>query len=322
MTEQSARGRADEHSEPVLGDSPRRPAAPWNVVWTRGSGTGAVAAMLTDQEPTRVEGDLRSACIDARADALVTKKLSSFDLVNVAAPYKVDPERVRAVAAAVGSGPNSLLAASIAHRIARNLAIPGSLITAPPPGTSEASARALLDDLARDAPGLSRTVAIDGGAASIVERVGDETLLILGEPGGSWLHRQFFGPGRKIIHSAPAGALVVRAAPTRCFRYATEPVYVGAAMRAGDAVRVTELRVIPVVDDGRLIGITRRSALIEADPDLPVGSLMHPPLALAEDDALDAAWGLAAAYEGAPIPVVDGDGALVGTIDPAAVGIG
>ncbi|MCH8137897.1 MAG: indole-3-glycerol-phosphate synthase TrpC, partial [Proteobacteria bacterium] len=60
-----------------------------------------------------------------------------------------------------------MLAAAIAYRIARHLAVPGSLVTAPAPGASEASARALLDDLARDAPGLSRSVQPAGGAAAI-----------------------------------------------------------------------------------------------------------------------------------------------------------
>jgi CBS domain-containing protein len=292
------------------------------VVWTRGSATGEVAALLSDGSPVRVEGDLREACIAGRADILVTKKLSSFDLVSAVAPYKVDPARIGGVAAAVGSGPNSTLAAEIAHRLCNHLGVPGTLITAPPPGTTEASARALLDDVARDVPGMARAVQTDGGAASIVERVGDETLLILGEPGGSWLHRQFFGPGRKLIHAAPTGALVVRAAPTRVFRFTAAPAYVGAAMHAGDAVKVTSARVVPVVDDGELIGIVRRSRLVDADPARPVDELMEPPLALDQEDTLDAAWGLAATYEGAPIPVIDGGGTLVGTIDPNTVGIG
>ena len=278
--------------------------------------------MLSGGDPVRVEGDLREACVDARADILVTKKLTSFDLVSAVAPYKVDATGIEGVAAAVGSGPTSMLAASVAHRIANHLGVPGRLVTAPAPGATEASARALLDDLARDAPGLARSVQPEGGAPSIIEALDEATLLVVGEPGGSWLHRQFFGPGRKLIHAAPTGALVVRAAPARCFRYAEEPFYVGAEMRSGDAVKVTPTRVVAVVEEGELVGIARRSALAEADPDRAVGDVMEPPVALEQDDTLDAAWALAAFFESAPIPVVDPDGSHVGTVDPRRVGIG
>jgi len=322
MTDQPARGSAeDQTSEPSLGQSPRGGQLPCNAIWTRGSATGEVAAMLSE-DPVRVEGDLRDACVNARADVLVTKKLSSFDLVSAVAPHKVAPDRIQAVAAAVGSGPNSMLAAAVVYRIANHLGVPGKLVTAPAPGATEASARELLDHLARDAPGLARSVQPDGGAPSIVESLEDATLLVVGEPGGSWLHRQFFGPGRKLIHAAPTGALVVRAAPARCFRFAEEPAYVGAEMRCGDAVKVIPARVMAVVEDGELIGIARRSALLTSDVDRSVGELMEPPVALEQDDPLDAAWALAAFFESAPIPVVDPHGVLVGTVDPRAAGIG
>lgn len=323
MINQPARGSAEDRSSDPIVKRPRVPARPlWNVVWTRGSATSEVAAMLCEAEPIRVEGDLRDACFDARADVLVTKKLSSFDLVNTVAPHKVDADQVRSVAAAVGSGPNSMLAVAVAYRISKHLGVPGKLVTAPAPGATEAAARELLDDLAKDAPGLARSVQPDGSAASIVDGLDANTLLIVGEPGGSWLHRQFFGPGRKLIHAAPTGALVVRAAPPRCFRFVQEPAYVGARMRAGDAVKVIRARVMPVVDDRELIGIARRSALLASGADLPVADVMEPPVALEQDDLLDAAWALAAFFESAPIPVVDPDGVLVGTVDPRSTGIG
>ena len=49
---------------------------------------------------------------------------------------------------------------------------------------------------------------------------------------------------------------------------------------------------------------------------------MEPPVALEQDDPLDAAWSLAAFFESAPIPVVAPDGTLAGVVDPRAVGIG
>jgi CBS domain-containing protein len=324
MIDQPARGSEEDRSpEPLAEESPQRPMPPWNVVFTRGSATSDIATMLSGGAPIRVEGDLRAATMDARADMLVTKKLTSFDLVSAVVPNKVDPEKVSGVAAAVGTGPNSRLAAAVTHRIAGYLGVPGRLITAPAPGAGEASARELLDDLARETPGLARSVLPPGSnAASIVEGLEPDTLLVLGEPGGSWLHRQFFGPGRKLIHDAPTGALIVRAAPPRCFRFVGDPDYVGAGMRAGDAVKVFVSRVVPVVEERQLVGIARRSALLTSEVDRPVADLMEPPVALDQDDLLDAAWALAAFFEGAPIPVVDPDGALVGTIDPRRIGIG
>lgn len=315
MTDQPARGSA-EHQPPEAAPSP------WTVVWTRGEATAEVAAMLSGGSPVRVEGDLRDACVAARADALVTKKLTSFDLVNTVVPHRVDPTEISGVAAAVGSGPNSSLAAAVAHRIASRLGVGGMLITAPAPGASKAEAHKLLAELARDAPGLDRRLQVDGGAPSIVDGLGPGTLLVIGEPGGSWIHRQFFGPGRKLIHAAPTGALIVRAAPVRCFHVAGEPSYLGAVMRSEDAAQLMASRVVPVVDDGRLVGIVRRTMLLAADPDTPVVEVMEPTVALDQTDPIDAAWALAAVFEGAPIPVVAPDGTLWGTVDPRAIGIG
>lgn len=315
MTDQPARGSAEQQpTEPV--------SAPWTVVWTRGEATAEIAGLLSDGNPVRVEGDLRDACIDARADALVTKKLTSFDLVSTVVPHRVDPDEIKGVAAAVGSGPNSGLAARVAHRIAANLDVGGMLVTAPSPGATRAAAHRLLAEVARSAPGFDRRLQVDGGAPSIVDGLATGTLLVIGEPGGSWIHRQFFGPGRKLIHAAPTGALVVRSAPLRCFQVAAEPSYLGAVMRAEDAAAVMTARVIPVVDDGRLIGIVRQSALRAADPDAPVVELMEPPVSLDRADPIDAAWALAAEFESAPIPVTAPDGTLWGTVDPRAVGIG
>jgi CBS domain-containing protein len=315
MTDQPARGSAEQQPSASM-------PAPWTVLWTRGGATAEIAAMLCGGTPVRVEGELREACVEARADALVTKKLTSFDLVNTVVPHRVEPDDIGGVAAAVGSGPNSGLAAGVAHRIATHLGVRGMLVTAPAPGATRAEAHRLLADLGRQAPGFDRRLQVDGGAPSIVEGLAPGTLLVIGEPGGSWIHRQFFGPGRKLIHAAPTGALVVRSAPMRCFQVAGEPSYLGAVMRSEDAAQLMGSRVVPVVDDGRLVGIARRTALVAADPDTPVVEVMESPVALDQDDPVDAAWGLAALFEGAPIPVVAPDGTLWGTVDPRSIGIG
>jgi CBS domain-containing protein len=59
-----------------------------------------------------------------------------------------------------------------------------------------------------------------------------------------------------------------------------------------------------------------------APHDRPVAELMEPPVALEQDDPLDAAWALAAFFESSPIPVIDPGGELFGVVDPRVVGIG
>ena len=110
--------------------------------------------MLSGGDPVRVEGDLREACVEARADVLITKKLSSFDLVSAVVPHNVERDEIRGVAAAVGSGPNSTLAAAVAYRISTYLGIPGMLVTAPAPGGTETAGKTKLTP-SRDQPSRS-----------------------------------------------------------------------------------------------------------------------------------------------------------------------
>ncbi len=93
-------------------------------------------------------------------------------------------------------------------------------------------------------------------------------------------------------------------------------------MRAEDAARVTSARVVPVVEERLLVGIARRAVLMAAPHDRAVAELMEPPVALEQDDPLDAAWALAAFFESSPIPVIDPEGVLFGVVDPQVVGIG
>ena len=77
-------------------------ASSWSVVWTRGEGCETLAGMLASDGPSFAEGDLRDACIAARAHVIVQRKLTSFDLVNVVASNRFDVDRVSSVVAAIG----------------------------------------------------------------------------------------------------------------------------------------------------------------------------------------------------------------------------
>ncbi len=86
------------------------------VAWTRGGGCADAANLLAGGTAMRIEGDLRTTCVRERIDALVSRKLSSFDLVPVIVPQSVDFENVERVTAAVGGGPHSPFAVAVAAR--------------------------------------------------------------------------------------------------------------------------------------------------------------------------------------------------------------
>ena len=63
------------------------PGKPFQVVWTRGRGCRELAELLGGDTAIRSAGDLTDACVEARADMVVSRKLlPSFDLVPVAVP--------------------------------------------------------------------------------------------------------------------------------------------------------------------------------------------------------------------------------------------
>ena len=118
-----------------------------------------------------------------------------------------------------------------------------------------------------------------GAVARLTARVGT-AMGIPGDrnPGGSWLQRQFFGPGRKLTVGAPCGALIVRDAPRRCFQAMTDWNAFGPRMRVADALCLLEDAAAPVVDNGRVIGSARRSVLAASDPTVPIDTVIEPPV--------------------------------------------
>ena len=288
------------------------PALWRSVVWTRGSGCTELASLLSLGEPIQVDDDLRSACIAERARLLVARKLSSFDLVSTAVPIDLKPELVGGVVAAVGPGPHSALAALVADRLADAIGVGGSLVSVSATPEQDESVETTLAEINALVPDLPSKVVRASGARDLVGTLRPDTLLVVGAPGGSWLQRQFFGPGRKLIVGSPGGAVAVRSAPRRCFQEMLEPVALGSGLLIGEARRVLEGDAAPVVTDGRLVGVVRRSALIEAFAEDTVGSIAEDPVFVSEEDAIDAAAEVAAFIR--PVPVVDGFGRLTGVI--------
>jgi len=293
---------------------PRHPLPRWSVVWTHGAGCPDLANLLAGGEARRAGPDLRASCVEARADLLVGRKLTSFDLVSMAVPYGFDPSRVEAVVAAVAGGPHSLLAARVARRLSAALEVPASLVAASPEEVADPAAEEALERAATLVPISERRVLRAANPGAAVRALPPGSLLVLGAPGGTWWQRQFTGPGRQLRLGAPAGAVVVRRAPRRCFHYMEEPAAMGVQMPAGEALRLAGTAVVPVAEEGRLVGLVRHRALSEADPGAPLGRIMEAPAFALAEDPLNVVGELSAFLDGAPVPVVDASGRLCGMV--------
>jgi len=281
------------------------------ILWTRGEHCRELAGILS---PTanHVEGDLTQACIDARADLLVTARASAFRLISTAVPHGFDRDsKVPAVVGAVGTGPHTPLVASLTGLIAVGLGTDAVLLTVSRSDAEDEHAVATLDSLDPLAPGAGTKVVRAETAAGLIDSLPADALLVLGAPGGSWWQRQFFGPGRRLIHRAPAGSVVAKAAPRRCFQAMDDITPLGRHMRSRDALAVMTHPAAAVADAGILIGIVRRSTL-EQTPTGTVGGLMEPVASVMADDPIDAATDLVHFMERSPIPVVDPQGRLLG----------
>lgn len=297
---------------PAEGAEPRVPG--WTVVFTRGSGCREVAEALSAGEPHRLSGDLRSTCIATGADLLVTGRIDPSDLIGQVVPHQAQLDRVGSVVAAVGTGPHSMLAARVAARLARVLRRPGTLISASAAPGSDEDAERILDEAHRHAPHLDRRVVRAGSARAIARSLDEDSFLILGAPGGPWWQRQFFGHGHRLMVAAPCGALVVRTAPARAYQRLESSEVLAAELRVVDALRFSEGAVVPVAADGYLIGVVRRRALQRAGHGDTVRSVMEAPVSVAVDDPIDDLDQLRDALEGAPVPVVDDEGRLLGAV--------
>lgn len=292
--------------------SPARDTQSWKVVWTRGEGCESLATLLSDGPPSLADGDLRDTCISVRADVIVQRKLTSFDLVNAVASNRFDVERISSVVAAIGGGPHSLFAGRVAHRISEAAGIPGAIVAASRTEEEDEVNRANLDHVGAQLGAMERRLERVSSAGELVAKLDEGTLLVLGAPGGSWFQRQFFGPGRRLIQAAPGGIIVVRSTPRRCFQAADEARAIGPLLSVGEAASLGGASIVPVADAGRLVGLlrldenTRRDAIVQ--------DVMEDPLFLEADDPIEASSDLRSFFDGAPIPIVDREGRLVGVL--------
>jgi CBS domain-containing protein len=294
----------------------RSPFSLQSVIWTRGKGCGELASTL-DAGSLRVEGKLEEFCRAERSDLLVTKRLTSFDLVSVAVPHEVDLEATTSIVAAVAGGPHSDLAAIVARQLGAALDVPAELLSAYDSEESRIEARSSLDALSVLADGMASRLVQTERPVDLVKELDGGTLLVAGAPGGSWLQRQFFGPGRRLQSQAPAGTVVIRSSPLRAFHLLREPEsYMSPMLGSGDALRMLDFPVMPVAENGKLVGIVRRSALLMVGHGVNVGAIMEDPIAVTTDTAVDEIGEVAEALGGAPVPVIDDDGFLVGVVGP------
>jgi CBS domain-containing protein len=283
------------------------------TLWTRGEGCVELAELLSPVPAIRAEGDLARACIAARADAVVSRRLSSsFGLVPQIVPEGVDLHSSGSIVAAVSGGPHSPVAAAVAARLGRVTGLPASMVCAYRDDEGQASSLSLIQDLYAQIPDLEFRLVEASDAATLTAQLPEDAALVLGAPGGSWLQRTFFGRGAKLIQTAPAGAIVVRSAPRRVFQMMGEPVYVSPLHEATDILRVHTEGVLAVTDAGKLVGVVRRKSLEVADPGVPVSELMEDPRSVALSAAVEDAAEMWKDFDPDPLPVVDGDGFLVG----------
>jgi CBS domain-containing protein len=188
------------------------------------------------------------------------------------------------------------------------------MVSAYPSPEDLPAAQRIVETLAGQIPDLPGRVVETADARELIEALPADALLVLGAPGGSWLQRAFFGTGVRLRQRAPAGAIVVQNAPARVYHQMEEPFYVSRHLLVGDALRLVEHGVAAVVDEGKLIGIVRMSLLERADPGMRVGDLMDDPISLDVGAGYEETGRLADLFGGAPIPVVDDEGRLVGCV--------
>lgn len=286
------------------------------VLYTRGQGCAELADLLS-ASATRVAGDLAEACLESRADLLVTRKPpGGFDLVSVAVPIDFQPTEIKAVVAAVAGGPHSEMNISLAEVIGRRLGVETIAATAYFAEAARPEAHQTLDRVAAGIPEMKKLVIGAGDPSEFIGKLPERSLLVLGEPGGTFLSRLFFGPGARLKAKAPAGAVMVRYAAPRVFQRMSEPVFFGPLHHAGDSLLLHETALIAVVDNGVLVGVVRRSVLEAAGPDVTISELMEAPISVPWDAPLGGLDSEMSQGPG-PIPVVDQSGRLIGALASA-----
>lgn len=290
-----------------------------NVVWTRGKGCLELAEILATGEVSRIQGDLAQGCIENRADFVVAKKMpGSFELANVAVPVDFEADKVTRVSATVAGGPHSELAAATASRIASALGLPLEIVSAHQDSDGLGDAMKIVAQFGEKFPSADRRVVQAQDMNELADTAEEGSLMVVGAPGGAWLRRSLFGSGTRIRGVAKAGAVMVRSAPDRVYRFMGDPVYVAPLLHAQDTLRLHKERVLAVADEGVLVGVVRRDLLQGAGREA-VATVMEDPISAKVDATIEEARPLEDTFGPDPIPVTDHDDHLVGGLSlPAA----
>ena len=298
------------------------PGAISRVAWTRGEGCADIADRLAGGTAIKVDGDLGRSCVRERIDTLVSRKLTSFDLVPVVVPHEVESDAVERITVAVGDGPHSPFAVAVAARLGVTMDVPVTAVSVDPSDVQDSHTSVRLNTVADRFPSVMTRIIEGDRAVALVDELDDATLLVVGAPGGSWFQRQLFGPGHRLLVAAPAGTLTVRSAPKRCFHLIGEghEGVVGSEMSVLDARRVVRHAVVSVARDGELVGVVHRTALEQAPRDTTLDEIMEPPVSVIASDEATVISQVAPFFEGGPIPVVDGSGRIVGIITEPDLG--
>ncbi len=288
--------------------SPHRDPA---VVYTRGKGCAELAELLS-ATATRVTGDLDDACVGARADVLVARKLpASFSLIHVAAPIDFDRKAITTVVAAVAGGPHSEFNVKLSDHLAYRLETDLIIASAAYGGTPATVTDEIVARLGEWAPAAKQLSVAATDPVDFVQNLPEGSLLVMGEAGGSLLSRMRFGAGARLRASAKGGAVIVRAAPARVFQVMEEPVFVSPLHLAADGRLLHHDQRLAVVDAGKLVGLVDQEKLRTAPNSATVDLLMEAPRALTPEMSLVEA--AARLGEDGPWPVVDEDGHMIGT---------
>jgi CBS domain-containing protein len=171
-----------------------------------------------------------------------------------------------------------------------------------------------VERLYNEVPGLEYRMLEASDADGIIEQLPENSALVIGAPGGSWLQRTFFGQGARLRKRASAGVLVVRAVPERVFQAMSDPVFVGGMREVGDILRIHDEQILAVADRAKLTGIVDRGVLERSDPLALVRDVMEEPVSVAVDAPIEEAFALVDRFGPEPIPVTDDIGHLVGSI--------
>ncbi|MEN8239092.1 MAG: hypothetical protein ABFR53_07820, partial [Actinomycetota bacterium] len=282
----------------------------------KGESNHEVANLLCEL-PVRLSGDLDTACIDMNIDVVVSKRFPRSDIVSSVVPVAFDADAIASVAVAVGEGPHSPLAVSIAERVAAGLDVPGTAIAAYRSSDQGRKANQRLGHLVASGSSLDTLALEMPDPRSIADHVSKETLLVHGVGGGSFIERRLTGTGNRLTSRARGCVLVVRSSAPKCFQSAVSPTPYALApeLLVADALQVMTQPFAPVVSARKLLGIVRKETLASADPGSTIEASIERVTGLNLRDPLGVAAFEREHLGPGPLPVIDDDGDLVGVIE-------